>query len=332
MNWRLGRLDGRPALPDKRKAVFVAPEWLGLLLFAALSLGAVAVLLLIRDVAAAIAARGAAEKSAAFRLSRLPLARDQASPRSFLGEFDQWFLRLVQETGYDWSPAVAVLFLMLFALVVGGALFLGTDAPAVGAIGAGIGLGAALILLMVVRGRRIRQVQEQLPAALDMLARAVRAGESLEQAIELVGAKSPEPLAAEFRRVGRQLGMGLSMTAAMRALVYRVRLIDVRIFTTTLAVHRRTGGNLASTLERLAGVIRERLTYRRQMRAATGAGRVSATMIAAAGPLLFAYLFFFQPEYVGGLLTDPIGRSLLILAVLLEVAGLIWIARLLHSE
>lgn len=310
----------------------MALEWLGLILFAALSLGAVAVLLLIRDVASAIAARGAAERQPSLRLTRMPLARDEAPPKSFLGEFDQWFLRLVQEAGCEWSPVVAVLFLILFALVVGGTLFLGTNEPMVGLIGAAMGMGVGLLLLMAVRARRIRQVQEQLPAALDMLARAVRAGESLEQAIDLVGAKAPEPLATEFRRVGRQLTMGLSMTAAMRALVYRVRLIDVRIFTTTLAVHRRTGGNLASTLERLAGVIRERLAYRRQMRAATGAGRVSATMIAAAGPMLFAYLFFFQPDYVNGLLVDPIGRALLIVAVFLEVAGLAWVIRLLRSE
>ena len=67
-------------------------------------------------------------------------------------------------------------------------------------------------------------------------------------------------------------------------------------------------------------------------RAATGAGRVSATMIAAAGPMLFAYLFFFQPDYVNGLLVDPIGRALLIVAVFLEVAGLAWVIRLLRSE
>jgi tight adherence protein B len=122
------------------------------------------------------------------------------------------------------------------------------------------------------------------------------------------------------------------MSAVMRALVHRLQLTDIRIFTTTLTVHRQTGGNLAWTLERLAGVIRERLAYRRQMRASTAAGRMSATLIAAIGPLLFVYLFFAEPQYVSGLTQSPLGQSLLAAAVFLEIAGLLWIARMLRSD
>jgi tight adherence protein B len=308
----------------------LSPAFLGLVLFGAISLAAAAILLVVRDLAGMAASRSAS--GAAIPLPRLALARDEQAPRSFIGEFDQWFLRVVQETGNGWSPGVACLYLLLGALLVGGVVFISTDGPLAGSIGAAVGVLAALGLLAVARSRRMKKMQEQLPPALEMLSRAVRAGESLDQAIALVGEKSPEPLATEFRRVAHQLGMGLSMTAAMRALIYRLRLMDVRIFTATLAVHRRSGGNLAGTLERLASVIRERLTYRRQMRAATGAGRVSASFIAAVGPVLFLVMFTFFPDYVHGLLVHPIGRSLLILAVFLEVIGLFWITRLLKVE
>jgi tight adherence protein B len=310
----------------------VTPAILGLIAFVAIALGAAAVMLVVRDLAASAAAGRAQRGAAVFRLARLPLARDQREPRSAIEQFDQWFLRLLHDAGSDWSPVTAVLYLLLFALLIGGALFVITDMAFVGGLGAVIGTAIAFITLIMARARRARQLQEQLPAALEMLARAVRAGESLEQAVELVGEKSPEPLAREFRRVANQLHMGLSISAAMRALVFRVRMMDMRIFTTTLTVHRRTGGNLAATLERLAAVVRERLTYRRQMRAATGAGRVSAMIIAMVGPLLFAYLFLFHPDYVQGLVVDPIGRSLLIVAVFLEIVGLLWISRLLRTD
>ena len=122
------------------------------------------------------------------------------------------------------------------------------------------------------------------------------------------------------------------MSAVMRSLVYRLRLIEVKIFATTLAVHREMGGNLATTLDRMAAVLRERITYRRQVRAATAAGRFSATLVASAGPLLFAYMFIFQYEYASALVTLPLGQSLLAVAVALEVIGLVWIVRLLKAD
>ena len=106
----------------------------------------------------------------------------------------------------------------------------------------------------------------------------------------------------EFRRCARHLQMGLSVTAAMRSLVHRLPLMDVRILATTLSVHRQTGGNLALTLERMARVVRDRMVYRQQMRSVTAAGRFSAMMIATVGPLLFLYMFMFQRDYAGKLL------------------------------
>jgi tight adherence protein B len=162
-----------------------------------------------------------------------------------------------------------------------------------------------------------------------MLARSLRAGRSIDEAVQMAGTQLPEPLAKEFRFCGNQLALGLSLPAVMRSLVDRVRLFDVRIFTTTLSVHRQTGGNLARVLERLAAVVRDRLCYRRQLRSITGAGRFSAGLIAVIGPLLFLFMFFFQPEYVGAMIESPLGQTMLIAAFVLEAVGLVWTARLL---
>jgi tight adherence protein B len=186
--------------------------------------------------------------------------------------------------------------------------------------------------LLYRRSSRLRETQGHLADMLDLMARASRAGESLDQAISLVGEKAPEPLGTEFRRCARQLEIGLSLAATMRALVSRLPLMEVRILATTLTVHRQAGGNLAGTLERMARVVRDRLNHRRQIRSVTAAGRFSATLIAAMGPLVFLFLFTFQREYMDKLLTLPLGNILLLVAVGLEIVGVVWVIRLLRTE
>lgn len=263
------------------------------------------------------------------RLGRLPLARNEVLAESSIGRFDQWFARLVTESGIAWSPLTAVLVLVFFGTLIGGIMYVVTDAPFPATVGMFLGMFISMGFLIVQRFFRIRKMQDQLPGALEMLSRAVHAGESLDQALELVGEKTPEPLGIEFRRAARQLEMGLSLAAVMRSLVYRVRLSDVQVFTTTLTVHRQSGGNLARTLERLAAVIRERLNFRRQLRATTGAGRMSAILIGGAGPLLFIWMFVMQRQYLDGLINIPLGQGMLVAAFLLEIVGLIWVARVL---
>ncbi len=260
------------------------------------------------------------------RLRRLQ--KDEAA-QGLLSGFDRWFMRLVRETGLDLTTTTAVLMLILCGTLVGGTMFVWNELPLPSAIGVSLGMAVALGGLVIGRAKRIRKLQDQLPAALEMLARGMQAGQSLDQAIHLVGQRSPEPLAREFRFCAKQLTMGLSLPAVMRSLVGRVRLFDVRIFTTTLTVHRQTGGNVAKILERLASVVRERLSFRRQLQASTGAGRLSAILVGSIGPLLFAYLFFNHPEYMQSMITSPMGQAMLLGAVLLELAGLIWTVRLL---
>ena len=94
----------------------------------------------------------------------------------------------------------------------------------------------------------------------------------------------------------------------------------------------RRGGNLATTLERLAAVIRDRVNYRRQLKAVTGASRVSVYVIAGLGPLLFAWLFVFNPEYGMGLWNDSTGRVMLLYAIISEIVGLAVVGWLLKAD
>jgi tight adherence protein B len=275
-------------------------------------------------------ARDAAERAAAARptrLQRLP-RRDETQPSNPVSAFDRWFLHLLRDAGIEWNPNLAALLLSLWSIAWGAALFVYDERLGPAAIAALVALPLPLIVLSIQRARRVARLEDQMPPALEILARSMRAGQSLDQAIKVLGQHSPDPLAKEFRWCAQQLEMGLSLPAVMRSLSERVRLYDVRILATTLIVHRQAGGNVVQVLERLAQVIRERLNYRRQMRATTAAGRMSAGLVATVAPGVLVYFFFFQTDYLQAMLRSSVGVSVLVTAVVLEIVGLVWIARL----
>lgn len=264
-------------------------------------------------------------------LKKLP-TRAADEEATAVGRFDTWLERAVYMTGMNTSTAMAAMLFLMIGITAGMGVFVLTEDAAYSGLAGLVGTAVCFIVLAVVYHRVMRKFEEQFPPALDLLARAVRAGESLDQALVMIGGSVDDPVASEFRRIAKQLEMGLSLSAAMRSFAYRVPTMDVRIFASALAVHREAGGNLPKTLERLARVIRDRMSYQRQLRSVTGAGRISALIIASLGPLLFLYLFFVQPEYSQTLWANPTGRLVLMMAAASQVIGVVIIVRMLRSR
>jgi tight adherence protein B len=308
----------------------MSPSVIALVVFAAVLSLAAAVIFTVNDVLRARRAPAAAVAPGQFRLRRIRPLRTVGSLGGPMTAFDRWFSRLVQETGLGWDPSTAALLIVLCGLVSGAALFLWNDELLPAAIGILLGAPLPAAYLGFRRWRRVKLLQDQLAPALEILARSVRAGQTLDQAIDHLGRHSPEPLATEFRFCARQLQMGLGMPAAMRSLVGRLPMYDVRIFATTLTVHRQAGGNIAAVLDRLARVVRDRLSYRRQLRAVTAGGRISAAVVSLITPALFLFFILLRPAYIASLFHSPLGQSLLVLTAFLEIVGLIWTARLLR--
>lgn len=241
---------------------------------------------------------------------------------------DDAFHRLVMESRLGLDPTTALLMMIGSGVTLGGIILLIRPVVWLAAFGCLAGFLAPLGYFAFRRGQRFRQVDEGLPDAIDMMARAVHAGETLEQAIAMVSDEMRGPLAEEFQWCSRQLELGLPASTCMQSLSDRLPLLGIRTLASTLAVHRSTGGNLAVTLERLAEVIRGRLSFHRQVRAATSAGRLSGYCIAAAGPILFVAIMILEPEHVQRLLVHGAGRALLAIAVVLEVVGFTWLRNL----
>jgi len=298
--------------------------------FLSISAVALAVGLVVREWwAVGRAGQGA---SSALRLRRATDVFDQQSPQQFFGKVDQAFDRLVLESGSELTSATTFLIMLACGLFCGGAMWLYHDQPLMGVLGAMSGLAIPLLWLSSVRSRRMRQISDQLPHAIETLARATRAGRSVEQAMDLVAQESNGVLSHEFRRCQQQLNLGRSFEKTLRSLAHRVRVMEMQLLATTLIVQRQSGGPLSETLDRMTTVIRERLAAQRQVRAATAAGRMSTLVVASIAPLIVIFLFSFRRDHLFVLFDDLLGRSLLLLAMVLEIIGLIWVVWLMRSE
>ncbi len=304
-----------------------------LIAFGSFTLITTAVGLLLRELfAPKSASAGAGLPGGRVKLRRRHTVYDAAKPQGFVQKVDQAFDRLVLDTDTGITPFGAFLLIFTSALLVGGAVWLYNNEPLSGLFAGMLGMMFPVFVMSLQRSRRLRAIQDQMPHVLDMLARASRAGQTSEQAIELAGHELEGRLSREFRNCTQQLAMGRSFDAVMKTLASRIRTVEMRILTTTLIVQRQTGGNLSETLERMSAVIRDRLNAQRQMRASTGAGRSSTLIIATISPLAYLFMFVFQREYLEILFNDPLGRIFLGGAIVLEAVGLFWVAALLRQE
>lgn len=302
-----------------------------IIVFVSITLAGFAVGMWVRDLFFA-GAGGSGSSAMPRRLRRIPNVFDAAPAKGLSDRLDQGFERMVLESGADLTVASFFLVVLLCGIVVGGICGFVQDDPLAGIAGAIVGMLGPLFYISIRRMKRMRGIRDELPVLLDMLARTTRAGKSVDQAIDVCSAELNGPLAAEFRQCSRQLEMGRSFDSVMKSLSSRVRLVEMQILTTTLVVQRGSGGNLSDTLERMSIVVRDRTMAHRQMLAATAAGRFSAMLVSAIGPLSFLFLMLVHRAHMQMMFDEPLGRFLLLMALFLEVSGLAWVFKLLRDE
>lgn len=189
-----------------------------------------------------------------------------------------------------------------------------------------------LMVVAVKRYRRFNKFEEQFPDAIDLLARAVRAGHAFTTGFELIGKEMPEPVAGEFRVTFEQQNLGLPLRDAFENLLIRVPLSDVHVFVTALNIQRESGGNLAEILDNLSKIIRERFKLMRQVKVYTAQGRVTLYILSAVAPGLVLFMSFSNPEYLVPLYTTSAGVKLIIAAVVLQLLGFFTISRIIRPK
>lgn len=191
---------------------------------------------------------------------------------------------------------------------------------------AAAGGACALPWIWLHRKRRLRlgRIEQQMPEALELMSRTLRAGHALSTAIKTASDELPLPLAAEFRIVFDEVSYGVPMPDALKDMTERMPGSDVAFFVVATLIQRETGGNLAELLDTIAKIIRERLKLFEQVQVYSAEGRLSAWILGLLPIGLAAVLYMVNPSFMQTLWTDPAGIRMLIAVVVLMVVGVIW--------
>jgi tight adherence protein B len=178
------------------------------------------------------------------------------------------------------------------------------------------------------KAKRTLRLESQLPDAIDLIARAVRAGHPLSEGLRMAAEEASEPLASEFRVTFEEQKFGLPFEEALLGLGDRVEVVDIRILITAILVQREVGGNLSEILEQIAETMRARFNLKRQVRVYTAQGRMSGYTLAALPILVGFVVTLINPDYMQTLYQEDLGRALLIGAATLQGIGFLWIRQI----
>ena len=190
----------------------------------------------------------------------------------------------------------------------------------------------AIAAVRYMRAVRLRKFEEQFPEALDLLARALRAGHSFTTGIEMVADEMPKPLGPEFALLYDQQNYGMALSDALGDFARRIPVLDARFFVTAVKIQRESGGNLSEVLDNLASVMRDRFRTKRQMRVVSAHGRITGWILVALPPVLGTALMIINPQQRELMFGDPLGQQMLIGAIVLQVIGTLVIRRIVNIE
>lgn len=261
--------------------------------------------------------------------------QEQRGALAFLGDFVAWIgvIRRLQayidQANLQYrAPEVAAL-----CAILAGAMFLvlGIFNMSMVLLRALIAAGFGAIPLawiMHKRSARLKKFEENLPDAIDLFNRSMKAGHNIHSGLETIANETFDPVRMEFKKVIEELALGSPIESALHSLGGRIPLIDLKFFITSLILQRQTGANMVAVLENLALLVRERLNLAAKMKAATAQQRFSAGLLCAMPVVMGIGFWFLKPEYMILLWTDETGSKFLTAAVVLEIVGILVIRKI----
>ena len=260
-------------------------------------------------------------------LSDVPFLNKVLSRQSWVSRVQ----RLIEQAGVGYTPGSVLLgagVLAALGILVGLLLRFGT----LPSVALGLALSSIpFVLLRITKDRRIRAFQRQLPEALDLISRALRAGHAFTSGMKLAAENFKEPLGSEFTKTVAEVNFGTSVAEALKNLATRVDCPDLRFFVVAVILQRETGGNLAEIMENMSNIIRERFAFEEKVQALTSEGRLSSKIVAVLVLGVAGMMYVINPHHFDPLLANPIGRILAIAAVGSLIGGIFVMNRMTNS-
>jgi len=238
---------------------------------------------------------------------------------------------LMNKADLRWRLEVFLLIMLIMGLIGGVAGFTQGGAVA-GLAGGTLGLWLPYFILKKKGESRLKKFEKQLPDALDLIARGMRAGHSLTSGMQLVTEEMPDPIGGEFFKTFKEFNHGMELNLALRNLCRRVDLRDLSFFTTAVMIQRETGGNLTELLGVIATMIRDRFKLRNQIKGLTAEGRFSGIILAALPPLACVVLYLQSPDHIMLLVTTELGKTMTTAALIMLLLGILIIRKIVNIK
>jgi tight adherence protein B len=238
----------------------------------------------------------------------------------------------LEQAGMRWAPARLVhtcLLGFMAGFILGWML---TSSLIVAIALGGVAAGAPVMYIWRKRKARLHRFEELFPDALEFVSRSMRAGHAFSVSLEMIHREFQEPVAGEFRRTFEEHNLGLPIEIALQKLAKRVPSLDVHFFVSAVLLQKRTGGNLAEILDKLAYVIRERFKLRGRIRAVSAHGKMTATALSAIPAAVAVLMFYTNPDYVKFFFKDDTGNIMLGSAVFLQLVGYMIMKKIVNIE
>jgi tight adherence protein B len=302
----------------------LAPTWLLLLAI----VGGVVLLAVLLYSSLALLAPVAAPAPPSFA----DAARAVSPPRGWLARLDRSFEQMLDNTLLKLTPWSGVAWILLGGAVAAALAFALSEDLFVAALYIPVGMAVPLAVFLALQERKREAIQEQLPDGCFQLARCLRAGLALPDALTQTAEYTPPPLAELFRKSGTTMRLGLPPVVALRRAAEHAEVTDFDLLANTAALHAEAGGDFPAMLDRLAASIRDRNQFRGYFRAVTALGRATTYFVALAAPAAVVLYLLFQPALFAQLFRSSLGVGLLILAIVLEIFGVIWSLWLLQRR
>ncbi len=239
---------------------------------------------------------------------------------------------LLLQADIPWKSATVILFCLGLGMMAGFYGFL-KHGP-LGAFGAFFAVAYLLpqVLLRIKKRMRLKKFEKQLPEALGLMARSLKAGHSFPSAMQLVADEMPNPIGIEFFKTFKEYNYGLDFSEVMMNLYRRNQLRDLKFFITAILIQRETGGNLVEILEKIASLIRERFKLLNHIKALTAEGRLSGLILIGLPIGISLILYKLNPQYISLLWTHPTGRIMMGVAIFFQALGMAVIKKIVSIK
>lgn len=244
----------------------------------------------------------------------------------------RWFDRLLQQSDTKRPLGVFILLSFILALIgywvaakLSSSYYLGVPPGAVAAV-------VPFFFLSMKRKRRMRKFERQLPDAMDLISRALKAGQAFTGGLQMVAQEFDDPIGPEFDKTFSQINLGASYQDALKSLAERVDCPDLKFFAISVIIQRQSGGNLAEILENISRLIRERFKLRGHVRALAAEGKFSAIILIALPFFIFLALTITSPDYVKVLITEELGKKLIFGSLFMMAIGVLIMKKIVNIK